>query len=65
MKLGLEFLENKKSILIEKIKNVIIEMIYYFDDLFKVNYFDYISEKLGYNYIYLVNIFLEVKGFII
>ncbi len=59
---GLELLENKKSILIEKIKNVITEMIHYSDELPKVNYSDYISEKLGYDYTYLANTFSEVKG---
>ncbi len=59
---GLELLDDKKSILIEKIKNVIIDMIHYSDELPKVNYSDYISEKLGYDYTYLANIFSEVKG---
>jgi len=59
---GLELLDDKKSILIEKIKNVIIEMIHYSDELPKVNYSDYISEKLNYDYTYLSNIFSEVKG---
>jgi hypothetical protein len=45
---GLEMLDDNKSILIEKIKNVITEMIHYSDDLPKVNYSDYISEKLNY-----------------
>ncbi|GAA4275742.1 hypothetical protein GCM10022259_04660 [Aquimarina mytili] len=61
-KSGLELMENKKSILIEKIRNVIIEMIHYTDELPKVNYSDYLSEKVGYNYTYLANIFSEVKG---
>ena len=61
-KIGLELLDDKKSILIEKIKNVIIEMIHYSEALPKVNYSDYISKKLGYNYTYLANIFSEVKG---
>jgi AraC-like DNA-binding protein len=59
---GLELLDDKKSILIEKIKNVIIEMIHYSDEVPKVNYSDYISEKLKYDYTYLSNIFSEVKG---
>lgn len=59
---GLELLDNKKSILIEKIKNLIIEMIHYTDELPQVNYSDYISEKLNYDYTYLSNIFTEVKG---
>jgi len=62
LKGGLELLDDKKSILIEKIKNVIIEMIHYADELPKVNYSDYISEKLDYDYTYLSNIFSEVKG---
>jgi AraC-like DNA-binding protein len=59
---GLELLDDKKSILIEKIKNVIIEMIHYSDEVPKVNYSDYISEKLDYDYNYLSNVFTEVKG---
>lgn len=61
-KSGLEVLDNKKSVLIEKIKNVVIEMIHYAEELPKVNYSDYISENLGYDYTYLANIFSEVKG---
>ncbi|MFT2011515.1 helix-turn-helix domain-containing protein [Pontibacter sp. 13R65] len=59
---GLELLDDKKSILIEKIKNVIIEMIHYSDELPKVNYSDFISEKLNHDYTYMANIFSEVKG---
>jgi AraC-like DNA-binding protein len=59
---GLELLDDNRSILIEKIKNVITEMIHYTDELPKVNYSDYISEKLNYDYTYLSNIFSEVKG---
>ncbi len=59
---GLELMDDKKSILIERIKNVIIEMIHYSDELPKMNYSDHISQKLGYNYTYLSNIFSEVKG---
>jgi AraC-like DNA-binding protein len=59
---GLELLDSKKSILIEKIKNVITEMIHYTDELPKTNYSEYISGKLGYDYTYLSNVFSEVKG---
>lgn len=62
LKSGLELLDDKKSILIEKIKNVIVEMIHYTDELPKENYSDYIGEKLGYDYTYLANTFSEVKG---
>ncbi len=59
---GLELLGDKRSILVEKIKNVITEMIHYTDEIPKVNYSDFISEKLGYDYTYLANTFSEVKG---
>jgi AraC-like DNA-binding protein len=62
LKSGLELLDDQKSILIDKIKNVIIEMIHYSDELTTVNYSDYIAEKLDYDYTYLSNIFSEVKG---
>jgi AraC-like DNA-binding protein len=62
LKSGLELLDDQRSILVEKIKNVIIEMIHYSDELPNVNYSDYISEKLDYDYTYLANIFSEVKG---
>lgn len=62
LKIGLELLDDKKSILIEKIKNVILELIHYSENPPKVNYSDYISEKLNYDYTYLSNIFSEVKG---
>ena len=62
LKTGLEILDDNKSILIEKIKNVIIEMIYYLDELPEENYSDYISTKLNLDYTYLSNVFSEVKG---
>jgi AraC-like DNA-binding protein len=62
LKSGLELMDDKRAILIERIKTVIIEMIHYSDEIPTVNYSDYISEKLGYDYTYLANIFSEVKG---
>ena len=59
---GLELLDDKKSILIEQIKNVIIDMIHHSDALQQENFSDIISRKLGYNYTYLANTFSEVKG---
>lgn len=59
---GLELIDDQKAILIEKVKNIIIDMIHYSDELPKVNYSDYISEKLGYDYTYLSNLFSEARG---
>lgn len=62
IKSGLELLDDKKAILIEKIKNVIVELVHYSDEMPNMNYSDYIAEKLDHNYSYLSNIFSEVKG---
>ena len=62
LKSGLELLDDKRSILIEKIKNVIVEMVHYSDEMPKVNYSHYISGKLNQDYAYQSNMFSEVKG---
>jgi YesN/AraC family two-component response regulator len=62
LKSGLELMDDKKAILIEKIQNVIVEMIHYEDELPKVNFSVYLSEKLHYDYTYLANLFSETKG---
>jgi len=61
-KSGLELMDDKKSILVEKIKGVIVELVHYMEDPIKVNLSDYLSEKLNHNYTYLANLFSEVKG---
>jgi len=62
LKSGLELMDDKRAVLIEKIKNVIVEMVHYEDELPKTNFSDYISEKLNYDYVYLANLFSEVQG---
>ena len=59
---GLELMDDKRAVLIEKINNVITEMIHHSDEVPKMNYSDFISEKLDYDYTYLSNLFSEVKG---
>lgn len=59
---GLELLDDRRSILVEKVKNVIVEMIHFNDEMPKATYSDYIGAKLGYHYTYLANVFSEVKG---
>lgn len=59
---GLELLDDKKSMLVEKVKNVIIELVHYTEDRIKINLSDYLCERLGYDYTYLANLFSEVKG---
>ncbi|MDI3520722.1 MAG: hypothetical protein PWQ17_2073 [Anaerophaga sp.] len=59
---GLELMDDKKSILVEKIKIAVIELVHYEEDQIKVNLSDYLSKKLNYDYTYLANLFSEVKG---
>jgi hypothetical protein len=62
LKAGLVLLDDKNAILVEKIKIVVIEMIHYGEDSLKVNFSDFISEKLHLNYTYLSNLFSEATG---
>ena len=59
---GLELMDDKKSILVEKIKKTIIERVHDNDEQIKVNLSDYLSKRLNHNYTYLANLFSEVKG---
>jgi AraC-like DNA-binding protein len=59
---GLELMDDKKAVLIEKIKKVIIDMVHNSDELIKINFSDYISEKLHLDYTYISNVFSEVQG---
>jgi len=59
---GLELMDDKKAVLIEKIKNTIVEMVHYTDEIIKTNFSDYLSEKLHYDYTYMANLFSEVQG---
>jgi AraC-like DNA-binding protein len=59
---GLELMDDKRAILIEKIKNVIIEMVHHTDEMIKTNFSDFLSEKLNHDYTYLANLFSEVQG---
>ena len=59
---GLELMDDKKAMLIEKIKNIIIEMVHYTYENIKVNFSNYLSEKMNHDYTYLSNLFSEVQG---
>jgi len=59
---GLELMDDRKAVLIERIKTVIIEMVHYTDELPKTNFSDHLSAKLNHDYTYLANLFSEVEG---
>ncbi len=60
--LGFDLMVDKRAILIEKIKTAIVEMVYHSNEKSKVNFSEFLSEKLNHDYTYLSNIFSEVKG---
>jgi AraC-like DNA-binding protein len=59
---GFELMDDERAVLIEKIKNVIIEMVHHTDEIIKTNFSYFLSEKLNHNYTYLANLFSEVQG---
>lgn len=60
--IGFELMDDKRAIIIEKIKNIIIQMVHHTDENMKINFSDFLSEKLEHNYTYLANLFSEVQG---
>ncbi len=62
LRFKLELITDKKDILIEQIKTTIIELIHNSDEQIKINYSNYLSKKLKYNYTYLSNVFSLSEG---
>lgn len=62
MKSGLELMDDKKSVLIQRIKNVIIELVHYSEEPLTINLSEYLSQKLNHDYTYMANLFSEVQG---
>ena len=61
-KVGFEVLQCKKKILVERIKNIVVECVHHTEDKLKFRFSDYICSKLNYNYKYLSNLFSEYQG---
>jgi len=61
--IGLEIIDDTRSVIIEKIKTTIIDMVHNSDELIKTNFSDFLSEKLRYNYTYLSNLFSDKSVF--
>ena len=59
---GLELMDDKKSMLIQKIKNVIIELVHYSEEPLAINFSEYLSLELDHDYTYMANLFSEVQG---
>lgn len=59
---GFELMDDKRAVLIERIKNTIIKMVHHTDAPIKTNFSVFLSEKLNYDYTYMANLFSEVQG---
>lgn len=59
---SLLLMDDKKAMLIEKIKNIIVEMVHYSDEFPSCNFSDYLTEKLHHEYHYMAGLFSEVTG---
>lgn len=62
LKSGLELMDDKKSILILRIKNVIIDTVHNSEKPLTIKLSEHLSHELAHDYTYLANIFSEVQG---
>ena len=62
LKIGFEIIDDKRGVVIEKIKNAIVELVHHSEETIKINLSDFIANKLGYDYNYLSNLFSEVEN---
>lgn len=59
---GLELMDDKKSVLIEQVKSIIVELVHYSEEPLMIKFSEYLSQKLKHDYTYLANLFSEVQG---
>ena len=57
--LGFELLDDKKSRMIEKVKNLIVDLVHGKDNAIKTNLSDYIAFEIGYDYSYISSLFSQ------
>ena len=62
LSLGFVLIDDRKSRMIEKIKNEIVQLVHYSGEQPKTNFSEHISSQLHHDYNYLSNLFTEVEG---
>lgn len=60
--IGLELMDDKRAVLIQQIKNVIIDIVHHADEMPHVNLSTFLSKKLSHDYTYMAKLFSEVQG---
>ena len=61
-KIGLELLDDKKAVLIQRIKSIIVQIVHHAEEPLLVKFSNYLSKQLSLNYTYLSNLFSELQG---
>ena len=59
---GYELMDDRRAILIERIKTTIFDLVHHTDEGLKINFSNYLGEKLNHDYTYMSNLFSEVQG---
>ena len=57
--LGFEIIDDRKSRVVEKVKNLITDLVYFKDNNFKTNLSDYIVAAISQDYSYISNLFSQ------
>jgi AraC-like DNA-binding protein len=61
-KFGFALLDDKKSVIIERVKNLIVDLVQNKNNQLKTNLSDYLSRGLNHDYTYITNLFTQVEG---
>ena len=61
-KLGFELIDDRRSRIIEKIKNLLVNLVHHSKEPLNLNVSDYLTREMNYEYNYLSNLFSEVEG---
>lgn len=61
-KFGFALLDDKKSVIIERVKNLIVDLVQNKNNQLKTNLSDYLSIELNHDYTYITNLFTQVEG---
>lgn len=60
--LGFQLIDDRREVLIDRIKTLIVELVHSKNKELKVTLSDYLSERLHHDYNYISNLFSEIEG---
>lgn len=59
---GFELIDDRRTVLLEQLRNAVVDLVHYHDNTLRTNLSDYISEKFHSDYGALSRLFSEVNG---